>query len=73
MATERADYRLLLEVGDDQTVSEPAPLNHLLEAFNRRIASGAFHAGSGRRLMVLSNDAWLQRRSLLLSARRGHA
>jgi hypothetical protein len=73
MAAERVNYRLLLEVGDGRAVSEPAPLDQILEAFNRQIATGAFYPGSGRRLSVLSNDAWLRRRSLQVPAQRQHA
>lgn len=61
---EQVNYRLLLQAGYGEAVSEPGPLDQILAAFNQQIASGAFHAGSGRRLLVLSNDAWLLRRGL---------
>jgi hypothetical protein len=64
MPAEQVNYRLALEVGDGQAVSEPGPLDQVLEAFNRQITTGAFRPGSGRRLLVLSNEAWSVRRGL---------
>jgi hypothetical protein len=64
MPTEQVNHRLVLEVGDSQAVSQPGPLDQVLEAFSRQVTTGAFRPGSGRRLLVLSNEAWSLRRSV---------
>jgi hypothetical protein len=67
MAKKQVNYRLVLEAGNVQSVSEPASLHEILAAFNDQVARGAFRPTSRMRLLVLSDDAWASRRSIASS------
>ena len=69
MAKEQVNYRLVLEADKAQSTSEPAPLGDALAAFNDLVAKGGFRPSSGRRLLVLSEEAWASRRRLTTTAR----
>jgi hypothetical protein len=69
MSTEQVSYRLVIEAGNVQSASEPASLEKVLAAFSTQIARGVFRPTSGRRLLVLSEDAWASRRSLMAADR----
>jgi len=62
MAKEQVNYRLVLDAGNIQTASEPAPLGKILAAFDEQVAKGVFRPNSGRRLLVVLDDEWASRR-----------
>ena len=71
MASQYVSYRLVLDAGNAQSASEPAPLREILAAFDAQVATGAFRPDGGRRLLVLSEEEWASRCGLAMRTAAG--